>query len=100
MLRHLRVVEMRKVHLVGVLVCVLPYQEEEDLKPVCVEALRSLPLVHVDHPTTTRCIPLVLPVWKDPLLREYGYEIIVSGRTNTLKRLQSEPNGSLLGVSM
>ena len=48
------------VHLMGVLVSVLFYEEEENLQPVVVQVLGPLPLVQVDDPPATICVPKII----------------------------------------
>ena len=43
----------------GVLVSVLSYEEEENLQPVVVQVLGPLPLVQVDDPPATICVPKI-----------------------------------------
>ena len=44
----------------GVLVSVLSYEEEENLQPVVVQVLGPLPLVQVDDPPATICVPKII----------------------------------------
>ena len=46
-----------KLDLMCVLVCVLAYEEEEDLEPVVVEEFRPLPLVQADDPPPAIRVP-------------------------------------------
>ena len=88
----------------GVLVSVLFYEEEENLQPVVVQVLGPLPLVQVDDPPATICVPFVLPVGENALFEQRvvgarrqlaGHLDVVVQRPEILHRRHSD-NGALV----